>query len=119
VKPLASINLNLFSWWRNLGGVRNAGLALYKRGMVQANQHHDASAMASYTEVIELLDVPEDVRAMALYNRALLHINNKHYAKAHDDLNEILKLPGSLPQIKLAARQKLERMKLRQQTGPA
>lgn len=111
--------MNLLNWWRSLGSVRNAGLTLYRRGMTQANQHHEVSAMASYTEVIELLDVPADVRAMALYNRALLHVSNKHYAKAHDDLNEILALPGSLPQIKLAARQKLERMKLRQQTGPA
>jgi hypothetical protein len=111
--------LNLLSWWRSLGSVRNAGLALYKRGMTQANQHHDVSAMASYTEVIELLDVPPDVRAMALYNRALLHVNNKNFAKAQDDLNVILALPQSLPQIKLAARQKLERMKLRQQNGPA
>lgn len=109
--------MNFLSWWRNLGGVRNAGLALYKRGMDQANQHHDVNAMTSYSEVIELLDIPEDVRAMALYNRALLHVNNKNYAKAQDDLNEILALSGPLHQIKTAARQKLERMKRRQQTG--
>lgn len=87
--------------------------------MAHANQHNDKSAMTSYTEVIELQDVPEDVRAMALYNRAILHVTNKNYPQAQADLNAILAFPGTLHQIKTAARQKLERMKLRQQTGHA
>jgi len=114
-----SAALNVFSWWRNWRSVRSAGLALYKRGMAQANQHHDKSALASYTDVIELSDVPEDVRAMALYNRALLHVTNKNYLAAQADLDAVLALPGPLHQIKTAARQKLERMKLRQQIGNA
>jgi hypothetical protein len=85
--------------------------------MTQANQHNEKSAMVSYTEVIDLRDVPEDVRAMALYNRALLHVTNKSFLNAEADLDAVLALPSPLHQIKTAARRKLERMKLRQRTG--
>lgn len=102
------------SWYKRLRGVRSAGLSLYKRGMTQANRHDEKSAMGSYTEAIEMPDMPDDVRAMSLYNRALLHAVSKNYALARADLNELLAISSVPHQIELAARRKLERMQLRE-----
>ena len=102
------------SWWQKLWSVCGVGLALYERGMQQANRHHEKSAMESYTDSIEMPDMPGDVRAMSLYNRALLHEVSKNYTLARADLNAIFAIPSVPHQIASSARQKLERMKLRE-----
>ena len=47
---------------------------------------------------------------MALYNRALLYAAAKEIPKAFQDLNAVLAMNVPLLKIKLAARQKLDRM---------
>jgi hypothetical protein len=111
VRKLRGQALTLLSWWRNWHSIRSAGLALYKRGLARANQHDGKNAMECYTAAIEMVDIPDDVRAMALYNRALLHASNKDFSKAELDLNAVLAVPAALQKIKSAARQKLDRIK--------
>jgi hypothetical protein len=72
--------------------------------------------MEAYTSAIELRGAPDDVRAMALYNRALLFAARKDIAEAVADLNAVMTLPTPLPEIKLATKRRLERMRRRQNT---
>jgi tetratricopeptide (TPR) repeat protein len=101
----------LWSRWKARRSIRGVGLSLYRRGMSLANQHDFQGAMEHYTAAIEMVDAPEDVRAMALYNRALLYVSDKSFPKAVADLNAVLAISTPLRQIKSAARQKLDRMK--------
>lgn len=56
---------------------------------------------------------PADLKAMALFNRALTYSSTREYAKAQEDLKKVLELPQLAPDVKGAARLKLERMKKR------
>ena len=50
---------------------------------------------------------------MALYNRALLFAAAGNTDRALADLNAVMDMPISLPDIKLAARRRLDRLKNR------
>jgi hypothetical protein len=110
--------MNIFQWLMHPQSVRGAVLLLYKRGLAKGKKHNQQGAMDDYTAVIDMPDVPADVRAMALYNRALLYAGKKDFCSATDDLKAVLAMELPIRDIKSAARRTLDRMQ-RQQGTPA
>ena len=102
--------MNFLNWWTNRRSVRGAALSLYKRGMQRASKHDRQGATDDYTAVVLMRDAPTDVVAMVLYNRALLNAAIGDAAKATEDLAAVLATTAPLRRIKLAARQKLDRI---------
>ena len=88
-------------------------LSLYKKGMACAEKNDSQGAMSAYTAAIERPDATEDVKAMALYNRALLFAADGNTGRALADLNAVMDMPIALPDVKLAARRRLDRLKHR------
>jgi len=58
-------------------------------------------------------EAPANLRAMALYNRALLYAAANEIPDAMQDLGEVLAMEASPHKVKLAARQKIDRMQRR------
>ncbi len=100
--------------WNLFSSPRRKAMSLYKRGMKKAKANDIQGAIAAYTEVIEMSDVPPDVKAMALFNRALTYGAEKDDAKAREDLASVLAMPEAPSDVATAARQKLQRWDKRQ-----
>ena len=75
--------------------------------------HDRKGARDAYTAAIETRDAPADLRASALYNRALLYAAANEIPDAMQDLGEVLAMEASPHKVKLAARQKIDRMQRR------
>ena len=105
--------MNLLKWIGWQGSARSLAMSSFKRGLVRIKKHDDEGAMEDLTAAIETADAPADVKAMALYNRALLFAATHDVRKATDDLQAVLASEAPLPDIKLAARRRLERMRQR------
>lgn len=104
--------MNLFKWiWPR--SIRSEALSLYKEGISRAEKHDASGALAAYTVAIEGADAPEDIKAMALYNRALLLAADGKTEQALADLKRILDLPIPQPDVKLAARRRVDRLQHR------
>jgi hypothetical protein len=102
--------MKLLNWLKGGFSHRAKALLLYRRGMLRAKRGDHGLAVADYSAVIDMREVPADVKAMALYNRALVHAANGDEARAMDDLRAVLAASGSPVNVKAAARQKLLRM---------
>jgi hypothetical protein len=105
--------MNFFKWLTRGNSVYDVVLSLYKRGLASAMNHDQKGARDAYTAAIDMPDAPSDLRAMALYNRALLYAAAKEIPKATQDLNAVLAMTVPLHKVKLAAKQKLDRMQRR------
>jgi hypothetical protein len=102
--------MNLFTRWFWPRSVRSEMLSLYRKGMACAEKHDSHGAMSAYTAAIERPDATEDVKAMALYNRALLFAADGNTDRALTDLKAVMDMPIPLPDVKLAARRRLDRL---------
>jgi hypothetical protein len=71
-------------------------------------------AVAEYSSAIELLEVPQDVKAMATYNRSIAYSLMGKESLAAQDLASVLEMEGVPENIRLEARQRQGRMKKRQ-----
>ena len=111
--------MNFFKWLTRGNSVHDVVLSLYKRGLASAMNHDQKGARDAYTAAIDMPDAPTDLRAMALYNRALLYAAAKEIPRAIQDLNAVLAMTVPLHKVKLAARQKLDRMQRRDCTDTA
>ncbi|MEX2316076.1 MAG: hypothetical protein WD669_02920 [Pirellulales bacterium] len=105
--------MNVFKWFGWRVSVRSLVMSSYKRGLARTKGRDPQGAMDDFTAAIEARDAPADVKAMALYNRALLFAAVHDIAKANDDLQAVLAMAAPLPEIKLAAKRRLERMRNR------
>jgi hypothetical protein len=102
--------MNFFKWLTRGNSVHDVVLSLYKRGLACAMTHDEKGARDAYTAAIDTGDAPADLKAMALYNRALLYAAANEIPKAIQDLNAVLAMSAPPNKVKLAARQKLDRM---------
>jgi hypothetical protein len=102
--------LKWIGWWQS---ARGSAMSSYKRGLWRTKTNDPQGAMSDFTAAIEQRDVPADVKAMALYNRALLFAATHDTQKADNDLKAVLAIASPLPEIKLAARRRLERVRNR------
>ena len=106
-------HMNFFKRLTRGNSVHDVVLSLYKRGLASAIKHDQKGARDAYTAAIDMAGAPTDLRAMALYNRALLFAAAKEIPNAIQDLNAVLEMTIPLPKVKLAARQKLDRLQRR------
>ena len=102
--------MNIFTWLKSRMSPQYRAMWLYRRGMMRAKLHKNQAAIADYSAVIDLADVPADIRAMALYNRALVYHAAASEADAIDDLQKILEMADAAEHVKTEARRKLVRM---------
>jgi hypothetical protein len=105
--------MNILKWFGWRGSARSLVMSSYKRGLSRTKRHDPQGAMEDFTAAIEAPDAPADVKAMALYNRALLFAAARDISRANDDLKAVLVMEAALPEIKLAAKRRLERMRNR------
>lgn len=105
--------MGFMGWVQSLFSKRGKALAMYRSGMILAKKEDFRGAIAAYTEAIDAVDVPSDVKGMALYNRALAYAAIDEDAKAADDLAAMLKLPGLPENVKTQAHQRRERLRRR------
>lgn len=92
---------------------RGKATSLYKRGMKRANEGKNEEAIADYNAILEMPKAPANLKAMALFNRALTYSSVREFDKAQADLEAVLEGRNVPPDIREAARLKLERMKKR------
>jgi hypothetical protein len=111
--------MNFFKWLSGRNSVHDVVLSLYKRGLASAIKHDQQEARDAFTAAIDMRDAPGDLRAMALYNRALLYAATKEIPKAIQDLNAVLAMTAPPPKVKSAARQKLDRIRRREDINTA
>ena len=83
--------------------------------MTKAKKRDFPGAIKDYSAAIEAAKIPPDVKAMALYNRALAYSAIHEDAKAAEDLAAVLKMPGLPENIKVAAEQRRERIRRREE----
>jgi hypothetical protein len=102
--------MNFFKWLTRRNSVHDEVLSLYKRGLACAIKHDQKEARGAFTAAIDRRNAPADLRAMALYNRAMLFGAANEIRKATQDLNAVLAMTAAPHKVKLAARQKLDRM---------
>lgn len=105
--------MNLIRWIKGLFTHRGKALALYRAGMVKANERDYSGAIADYSAAIRAPEIPTDVKAMALYNRALAYSAIHEDIKAADDLSAMLEIPGLSEKLKKEANQRRERIRKR------
>ena len=100
-------------WFRSGFSVRYKALRVFRQGKRRAKNGDHVRAIADYTEAIETIAVPTDVKAMALYYRALAYVANGNKDKGVDDLDSVLLMDGALMvlNIKTMARQMLAKIK--------
>ena len=92
-------------------------MSLYKDGMTLAEKQDSKGAMEAFTEVIERVEAPNDVKAMALYNRALIFASEGKTDKASADLKAVMELPIPSNGVKVAAKRRLERLQHRREAA--
>ncbi len=85
--------------------------------MAKANKHDYAGAIADYCDAIAAPRIPSDVKAMALYNRALAYSAIHEDAKAAEDLAAVLEMSGLPENIRMAAYQRQERIRRRNENA--
>ena len=102
--------MNIFDWFKSRMPSQYRAMWLYRRGMMCAKLHKNQAAIADYSAVIDMADVPAGIRAMALYNRALVYHAMASESGAIDDLRKILEMADAAEHIKTEARRKLVRM---------
>ncbi len=89
---------------------RGKALSRYRRGMERAKRQDHAGAIDDYTAVINMPQVPPDVKAMALFNRALILASDGDNPLARTDLNRVLAMAETPADVRTEARRKLVRM---------
>jgi hypothetical protein len=105
--------MSILKWLSSRHSIRGMVLSHYKRGLARTKMHDVEGALNEFTLAIETADAPVDVKAMALYNRALLFADAEDHAKAVADLTAVLTAASPLPEIKRAAKRRLERIQYR------
>ncbi len=60
-------------------------LALFNRGVVQAQLGYDEQAISDYTAAIHISDAPADRKALALSNRGIIYCNRGETERANND----------------------------------
>ncbi len=105
--------MGIFDWLLNHFSNRGKALSLYRRGMSRAKKHDHEGAIGFYTTTIDMVDTPEDVKAMALYNRALVHVATGDDQSGLHDLQAVLAMDEGLVNVRTMARQKLARIESR------
>ncbi len=85
-------------------------MRLYQRGMIKAKLRDQDSAIADYTAVIDMLDAPDDIRAMARYNRSIAYTASHHHTEAIDDLQQLLEMKSAATNVRTAARRQFVRI---------
>jgi hypothetical protein len=102
--------MRLLSWLTNRFSQRHKAMALYQRGMIRAKLRDHQSALADFTAVVDMEDVPADIRAMALYNRAVVYTASHHDLQAIRDLELLLEMRGAAANVRTAAKRQLVRI---------
>jgi hypothetical protein len=105
--------MSFLSWLSSRRSVRVVALSHYKRGLAHTKRHDVPGALAEFSAAIDEPNSPIDVKAMALYNRALLFAAAEDQSKAVADLQAVLAATAPLPDIKRAAKRRLERIENR------
>jgi len=111
------------NFFRRIAGrftARGRALAQVDQGMICANNNESDNAIKHYTDVVNSLETPGDVKAMALFNRALVYTTIGKERQATEDLKAVLRTPGTIAKIKKSASDKLVRMqrKLEREDSP-
>jgi hypothetical protein len=102
--------MKLLSWLTDQFSHRHKAMWLYQRGMIRARLRDHTSAVADYTAVIDMEDVPADIRAMALYNSAAVYTASHNDSQAICDLERLLEMGGAAANVRTEARRKLVRI---------
>lgn len=105
--------MSFVGWIKGLLSNRGKALSLYRAGMVKANRRDYRGAIADYSAAIEAPSIPSDVKAMAVYNRALAYSAIDEVDKSAEDLATVLAMPDLPDNIKMAAQQRRERIRRR------
>ena len=105
--------MSILTWFTGASSKRSKALAIFRHGVKRAKLRDIDGAITNYTRVMNLEDVPSDVKAMAQFNRALAYSSARKYDKATDDLDGVLAMPNIPPKVKNAAKVKRERMRKR------
>ena len=105
--------MSLSTWFSGLFSQRGKANSLYQRGMKKAHAQDLEGAIADYSAVIDDKASPADLKSMSLFNRALAYSIQKKYDEANADLERVLAIPQTPPNLKDAAKQKLERIRKR------
>lgn len=105
--------MNFLSWLRNSSSVRQKALRVYRHGRKRARNKDYERAIADFTEAIDTVAVPTDVKAMAFYHRAISYLATGNKQMGMNDLDTVLVMEGALTEvnIKTMARQMLARIK--------
>lgn len=105
--------MKFLGWLRSGFFIRHKALRIYRQGRRRAKKKELERAIADYTEAIETIAVPTDVKAMALYHRALAYVASGNEGKGVEDLDSVLLMDGALVvlNIKTMARQVLIKIK--------
>ena len=85
--------------------------------MAKAKNRDYDGAVADYSAAIGAPTIPADVKAMALYNRALAYSAMHEDAQSAADLAAVLQMPEAPENIRIAAQQRQERVRRRNE-GP-
>jgi hypothetical protein len=105
--------MSFTTWLKSWCSHRGKALALYRKGMAKAKRRDYDGAIADYSAAIGEPHIPADVKAMAMYNRALACSAIGEDAKAAEDLAALLEMPGLPENIQMAAQQRRERIRRR------
>ncbi len=106
--------MGILTWLKGRFSRRAKHIALYRHGMLKAKKGDFVGAVSDYTTVLNIEGLSNDVRGMALYNRALAYSSMHENEKAAEDLALASSIPDLPENIRLAARQRQERIRRRE-----
>jgi tetratricopeptide (TPR) repeat protein len=86
---------------------------LLLQGLAHAKADRTEQALKIYNQLIEAENTSDTTRARALYNRALVHSALKNDDQALADLEKVLALPNLPDNVQSAARNRIARVKRR------
>jgi hypothetical protein len=107
--------MDIINWLKGKFSRRGKSLSGYRSGMAKAKKGDFAGAIVEYTKTIQDSGTPPDVLGMAMYNRALAYSSLHQDEKAAEDLKKVLGIQGLPENIKVAASQRQERIRRREE----
>lgn len=101
------------NWFARFFSIRGKASAILK-GAIDQSKSDRAGAIQRYTEVIEMKNVPLDLKAMALFNRGLAYSQDQKTELSSHDFQAVLAIDSGAPQnVVSAAKERLERLRRR------
>lgn len=100
------------NWFFRLFSRRGRVDALLKRA-IKKSSGDLTGAIVDYTAVIDMEDVPLDLKAMAHFNRGLAYSQTQRMDLAMKDFQKILSMSGVPASVTSAAKERLERLRRR------